>query len=266
MKRSTWIGGTVFLVLLLGAAAWFLAISPAFVAAAEVREETVQTEERNEILHLQVATLAADFAKLDQHKAELASMRVQVPTSAELADMLRQVDQVATTHGVTVTSLSPGVPVTVVPPASAAAPPPPADETEGSTDEEAEQSADADETAPAPEAVAPVAVAVPAGMVAIPLSITVLGTYDATIAFVDDLQNALPRLVLVTDFTGTAQKEATESAGKPATAPGDQELVVSAFTYVLPDPWAAAPDAEPAPAALPATVPGKNPLVPVLGQ
>lgn len=265
-KRSTWIGGSVVVTALLVAAAWLLAISPALAAAAEVRDETLQTQERNDLLQMKVTKLAADFRKLDEYKAELAGLRVQVPAELALSDLLRGIEETAARHGVVVTALASNAPVTAVAPV-AAAPAPAEPAAEGTSDETAAASSSEGETAGA--APAPVvASAVPAGLVSVPLTITVVGGYEATLAFLDDLQNAMPRLVLVADVTGTSQEETAASGGKPETARGDQELTLSAFAYVLPDPAVAPPatDGATAPAPLPAPVPGKNPLVPAAGE
>ena len=108
-------------------------------------------------------------------------------------------------------------------------------------------------------------------MAAIPLSVTVLGTYDNTLGFLADIQSATPRLFLVSGFAGTKQEPADASGGKPATKLGDQELVVNGFMYVLPEASSTTPkpsaSATPAPTpSLPPAVPGKNPLNPVGGK
>jgi hypothetical protein len=131
---------------------------------------------------------------------------------------------------------------------------------------EGESSESTDSADPAVAEV-PTGPAVPAGLTAIPITITVVGTYDNTQAFLYDLQNATPRVFLVSGFTGTSQKETAASAGRPAMNLGDQELVISGFTYVLPDLTTPVPvDPGVAPAPLPGVVPGKNPLVPVDGR
>ena len=261
-KKSTWIGVTVFGAVVIMAAAWFLAISPTMSAAAEIRDQTDQTVAQNELLEMQLTKLKADFEKLPEYKAQLATLQQQIPTDAMLSDYLRQLEQIADAHTVTLTTITPAPAqaVAVVAPAAAAPAVAPA---EGATDGTATPAA-TDPNA----ATAATGSGVPAGFAAIPFSLTVLGTYDNTNAFLYDLQNATPRLFLVSGMTATAQKEAEATAGKPATAEGDQELVITGFTYVLPDASAvpAAVDPNAAPPALPGAVPGKNPLVPIAGH
>lgn len=268
-KKSTWIGGTAFLAVLMMAAAWFLAISPKMDEAAATRAETEQTIASNDILEMKVAKLKADFEKLPEYQAELAAVRVQIPTEAMLADYLRQIDAVAVAHKVTVTTITPSTPQTVVlaTPAEAAAPSPTEaaeDATEGEGDEaEGDDEAEGTDTTAVPASTGGEP-GVPAGFTAIPVSITVVGTYADTLAFLYDLQNSTARLLLVTGFTSTAQEEAEAAAGRPETNVGDQELVITGLTYVLPDALAVPVEAEPVP--LQPAVSGKNPLVPIDGR
>ncbi|KQY44068.1 hypothetical protein [Cellulomonas sp. Root137] len=257
-KKSTWIGGTVFIGLVIAAAAWFLAISPTMSAASEIRSEAQSTRERNELLELKVTKLRSDFEKLPEYRAELAGIQLQIPTDAMLSDYLRQLDMIAIAHSVTLTAVTPSVPQSVVLAVPAVtAPVPEATEESGSESDEA--------------AVAPATTAGangPAGFTAIPFSLTALGTYDNTLAFLNDLQNSTQRLFLVTGFTATAQDQQDAGSGKPATAVGDQELIITGYTYALPDALAVPPAVDPAaaPPVLPGATPGKNPLVPVAGR
>ncbi len=260
-KRSTWIGGTVFVALIIMVATYFLAVAPALATASDTRAEATSTQQSNDLLRLKITKLAADFAKLPEYKAELAAIRVQIPTNADLSGYLRQLDATAVARSVKLTAVGPSRAQTVVPavPAAAAVPAP-------VTAPIAEASAAP--AAPTVAAAAPAANAGPVGFAAIPFTMTVVGTYDNTLAFVSDLQNATPRLFLVTALTGTSQPKADASGGRPATAIGDLELVVTGFTYALTDPSAvpAAKDPAAAAPALPGAVAGKNPLVPLGGK
>ena len=262
-KRSTWIGGTVFVALIIMVATYFLAVAPALATATDTRAEVASTQQSNDLLQLKTTKLAAEFAKLPEYKANLAAVRVQIPTNADLSGYLRQLDAIAVAHSVTLTAVGPSVAQRVVPavPAAAAAPAPVAAPT-------AEASAAPAADAAATSAAAPAANAGPVGFAAIPFTMTVVGTYDNALAFLSDLQNATPRLFLVTALTGTSQPKADASGGRPATAIGDLELVVTGFTYALTDPSAVPAATDPAAKApvLPGAVPGKNPLVPLGGK
>ncbi|RYV52869.1 hypothetical protein [Pengzhenrongella frigida] len=219
-KKSTWIGGTVFLALVIAVAAWFLAISPTFTTAADSRATTVSTEQQNSLLVQQLTGLKADFEKLPEYKAELATLRTQIPVDAGLAVYLRELNAIAETHSVTITALTPSPPLAFTPVAPLAA------VVAGPTD--------GTETDPAVDAV----VAAPtasSGLVQSPYAMTVVGSRANALAFLADLQKGTPRLFLVTALTGTGQKVGAASGGRPATVDGDVELVITGTAYVLPD-------------------------------
>ena len=257
VKKGTWIAGTVVGALIIVLASWFLAINPAFSRAADVRAQAAQTRQQNDALTTKVAQLKADFAKLDQYKSELTGLRTQIPTTGQLSDYLRQLDAIAAAHTVTITTITPGT-ATVVVPAKAAAPAAAASPA---------ATAAATGSATSGSAAATATTSAPNGMADIPLSLTVVGSYDNTLAFLNDLQTKTPRLFLVAGFTGTSQDSAAASGGRPKTALGDQQLQVNGFLYVVPD-SGTSPTPTPSPSAtpgLPAAVPGKDPLVPVGG-
>ncbi|WP_263730790.1 hypothetical protein [Cellulomonas sp. SG140] len=264
-KKGSWIGATVFGSLVIVVGSWFLLINPTLSAASEVRTQTAQVTSQNDALAAKVAKLKADFAKLDDYKSQLAAIRKQVPTTAQLSDYLRQLDTIATAHSVTVTAVAPGVPTAVVAQAAAQAPAPQPSTTAGATPAPTPSAAAGAAGAAAPASGAAAASAIPPGFTAVPLSVTVIGSYDNTLAFLSDLQTATPRLFLVSGFTATGQQDAAATGGKPKTSVGDQQLVISGFLYVLPDTSAAKPSPTATP-ALPAPVPGKNPLNPVGGK
>ncbi|HEY3438349.1 MAG TPA: hypothetical protein VGK35_11750 [Actinotalea sp.] len=274
-RATGWILGTIVVALLLGIGSWFLAISPVMTATAEAQDQASTTRDANTLLRTKIAHLKEQFTHLDEYKAELAGLQTQIPTAAQVSAYLREVQALATARSVLITGTTSELGQTVVPaepvvaaPATDASKP---DVTAGvsstpSPSPSAGATAGAGTTAGSAGAKA-AASAVPDGFVAIPMSITVLGTYENVVAFVGDLQNSTARLMLVTGFTGTAQDEAEASGGRPATAVGDLELVVTGYTYVLADPLATPtiPAVTVAPAPLPAPVPGKNPLIPVGG-
>lgn len=266
-KKSTWIGGTIFVSLVIIALAYFLAIGPTMAATQEVRDQTQATRDQNDLLRLQVTKLAADFKKLPEYKAELADLQLKVPSDADLANYLRSLEGIATAHAVTIVSVTPASPQVFAPAVApaAVAPAPAADgsaPTDGAT-AAPDAAAGSTTSTPAPETPAGAA---PEGMVAIPFTLTVVGTYDNTQAFLFDLQNGTGRLFLVTGYTGTSQPDAPASGGKPSTTPGDQQLDISGLVYVLMDSTVTPVDPSTAPPALPGAVPGKNPLVPIVGR
>lgn len=214
-KATTWVLGTVLLALVLLAGTWFLAISPKMESSAEMRAQTESELAQVDQLEIQLAGLKADFENIETFRAELAALRVQMPTGAELATLTRQIDGLAAASGVFVTNVSPSNPVAVVPPTAAAA-------TTAETD-----------TATTAEAAPSIT-----GLYSVPIQVTVLGGYPQTLDFISRLQVQNPRLVLVVSFVSTAQDASGAQGGKPAVAAGDLETAISAYAYVVVDPTA----------------------------
>jgi len=262
-KKSTWVGGTAVVAVIMLAASWFLLISPGLAAASTTRSDAEQVRSQNDLLTAEVLKLASDFKKLPEYKKELAALRIKLPQEAQLAKSLRSVDKIAQAHSVTVLDVSATTPTL----ASASAPKAPAPEvpTDGSSPSPSPTESATPTPAPTPPAGA--LQPAPADLVTMPISFTVLGSYDDVLAFVSEMQNTLPRIYLVTGLAATGQTEGAASAGRPSTRPGDVEMVVSGTFYVLPKVEdAPAPDPSATPDPIPNDVNGKNPLVPVAGK
>ena len=265
-RSAGWIGGTVFLILIIFAATWFLLAAPRFEAAATTRTAAADVRDRNDILEIQNAQLRKDFENLDEYKAELAALQTQIPTEAQLTDYTRTVNELATAAGVFILEVSPGVPqvVTIPTPVVVAAPVPAVATT---ADEAPDVSPDAAEE-PAPAA--PAAPEQIEGFVAVPLVVKVVGPYASVSAFLLQMQTGPARLFLTAVLDGTSQDEADATGGKPAILAGDLELTITGFTYVLVDPQAAVADGAGTtegeePAAVPLPTSDRNPFAPLTG-
>lgn len=243
-KAGSWIGGAVVAAVLACVAAWFLLFSPRLDSIESLETQTLSVNSQNDILEMKIDKLEVQFANLDEYRAEIAGLQIQIPTTALLADYTKQVQTIAEASGVVVTLWTPGAPVEFLP-AVAADP----------------SGTDATATDGSAPAVAPQG----QGLVAMPFSMTVVGTYANSQIFLDQLQTGTQRLFLVTALTGNSQLEAEAAGGRPATAAGDIELTITGFTYVLQDPFAVL-DVPAEPVPLPAPAPGANPLVPIAGS
>jgi len=265
-KKSTWIGGTAFVAVVLLAMAWFLLVSPVLQTANETKDQTRTTNAQNAELQRKVDKLKADFAHIDEYRAELATIATQIPPAAELAPYVRQLDEFALANEVTVLDVTPQSPylVTLVEDFGKAAGG--AVSTEATPTPEPTPSPSAS-ASPGTEtgAAAPGGTEAPAGMSAIPVSMTVVGSYEGAVAFLDAVQHTT-RLFLVGGLTGTMQQEKAATGGRPDTELGDLELKVEGFLYAMPSlATPPDPDAEPTPApALPGAT-DRNPLIPIQG-
>lgn len=256
-KKQAWIGGTAFAAALLLAATWFLLVSPNLAKASETRADAEQARVFNDVLQLKLTKLRADFDKLGDYKAELAEAQEQIPAAAQLETYLDGLDAIAERRSVTITAMTAGTPEEFVIPDPEPAP--------GSTPTaEPTEAADESDSAEKPEK--PKGPEIPKGLTAIPVSVTVLGTYVDTMKFLDDVHQKNPRVFLVSALTGTSQKKSEGSQGKPATEAGDQELIITGYIYVLPN---AIDLTGEEPVDEPTDLPrndGKNPLLPVTGE
>ena len=223
-KGSTWVGGAVFAAVLLLAGGWQFAISPALARADDARSQTAVVQGRNTQLQTQLANLKKQYADLDAYKANLSKLEVEIPGSAQLADYLRQVSTLAAASKAFVVSVNPGVPVPFVPAGAASAPQPVP--TAGAT------------ASPGTSGTTAPSGAAPAGFIAVPVEMTLLGTVQNVTHALAALQGSDQRLFLVTALTGTGTSAQEATGGRPATAKGDLELKVTGYIYVLKDPSA----------------------------
>ncbi|NMR20166.1 hypothetical protein [Cellulomonas fimi] len=262
-KKSTWVLGTAFLGAVLVAGGWFLGISPVLASTQETRAETDSVETRNDMLRVQLATLKKQYENLDEYKAELATLAVQIPSKADLAEYTREFTALAEATGTALVEVTPGTPLDVVPTVPQAPAAPTADEgSDAATDEgAAEETSTTDEPAPAPAGVPAVFEPIP-GFVAVPIDLTALGPVANVMAFLEGLQSGSQRLFLVTTLEGGGTDEEEASGGRPATARGELELTITGYIYVLKDSSAAVEEpAEGTPTpALPEPDPAKLPM------
>jgi len=257
-KASGWAAGTAIIAVVILIASWFLVISPKLSAAQDDRAQTETVKQHTVVLSTQLATLKKQFDALETTRSDLAALRKQIPTSAQLTDYLRKLSDLATTHTVVITSLMPGVALPfVAAPAAAAAPKP----TPTATAAAAAPAAPAD----TPTVTTPAAAGGVPCLAVISVSITVVGTYPNILGFISDVQSTTDRLFLVTCLTATAQQKVAASGGRPPTAAGDLELKVDGLAYVLQDLRGVDPVTPPVTGSLPVPDPAKNPYVPLAG-
>lgn len=215
-KAQTWIGGTALVCVLIVVAGWFLLITPQRAEAADLRDQTVSAAQVNSQMEQRIAQLKADFAELPKHEAELAAIRLAMPEDPQLAALTRDLQALSTSSGVTLMSIAPGGLTAVLSPAPvapAAAPDPAA--------------AGSDASDPA------AGTGVNPGLSELPVSVDVVGSFEAAEAFLDGLQTDIARRYLVDGLTVVAEKPSAAAAGKPAVGNGDVTFTVTGRVFVL---------------------------------
>lgn len=278
-KAASWVAGAVVLAAILIGGAWFALISPKLAETAEVVSQTEAIEANNELIRLKNLKLAADFAKLDEYREQIAEVRERLPHEVALTDLTRTLDNFASDHELTIIGVSPSTPVSVASEGEQGAPAAPTPSEDEQTD--GGQGAEGGET-PArteptgEEILSDLLPEVPKvnvmGLYAVPVSVSIVGTLHGVEGLIEDLQNKLDRTYLISDFNMTSQPEADATGGKPATELGDVEVVLNGYFFVLRDYVLAAEEVEellgPITPVDPKDLPGsnRNPFPPLTGS
>ncbi len=221
-------GGTIFLMILLVVAGWFLVAQPQLAAASTANGQLATAQAKIASTQDAITQLKSQQKGLPKLQLQLAALRQSIPEGAESSAFIDGINALAASTGVTVNSLSMSDAVPYTPPVAPVTP----SRTAGSATPSPSPSAAA--TA-APASAAPVAPSAwsptsdptitAANFVAIPVSITTVGDWNATLAFFHGLQSG-PRLFLISGF-----KTASDATGV-------MTATISGYIYALLDPKA----------------------------
>ena len=105
---SRWTGGTAAVCLGLAAVAYVGLVGPRRGEATELTASAAATQTQNDALEIQVAQLKAQFAKLPQKQAELATVLTQLPVDAAVPTVVRSLNALASASGVALDAVTPG--------------------------------------------------------------------------------------------------------------------------------------------------------------
>jgi type IV pilus assembly protein PilO len=209
-KLKQWIVFTVVGCLAVLAAGWFLLIAPKKAEATDLVAQTAVQEATNDGLRTQLQVLKAQAKDLPKKQADLARVATKIPDNPAMPSLIRALTAAATSAGVELVSVTPGLPVPMDA-AVVAAPVAPA---------AAQEVPAAAPVAPVP---APAVPAAPAGALAsIPVSVNVIGGYFEVSQFLANLES-LPRALRVSNLTlspGVSPTASTSGAAAPSTPDG----------------------------------------------
>lgn len=249
-RITPWVVGALMLSLIIMAAAWFLAISPALDDAATARKDTEDQSARNDQLVIQNARLKKQFEDIESYRAELAEYQKGIPRELLQSDLTRQFDALSVASGAFIVDIE-FEPSTLLLTDASGISSLDAAQLAAAAPKDDEAASDDDATAPeveppllaVPEPVSPLPA--PDGLYAVPVKLTLLGSPDAVATYLDSLQTGSDRHFFVIDVDIKGQDEAEASGGKPAIQQGDAEMVINGYVYVLnPDLAPEDPDAE----------------------
>lgn len=212
---------TVFLMVVLVAAGWFLVAQPQLAAASTANDSLAGVQSQSAATQAAIKQLIVQQKDLPKLTKNLAELRQSIPAAADSAAYINGLDALAASAGVTITNLTLDNPVVYSSPA-----PPAPSPTAGATPSPAPTAAPA--ATPAKTGWTPPTDAriTSANFIAIPVSVTTTGTWSTTLTFFKGLQTGT-RLFLVTGIS----TELDQSGVLKATAKG--------YIYVLLDPASA---------------------------
>lgn len=233
-KLKQWVALTVVGVLAIGAASWFLLVSPKRSEAADLRTQTAAVETSSMQLQTQLGVLKALAKDLPKAQADLAAVAAKVPDNPALPSLIRALTKAADEAGVELVSLSPGRPTTVAADKASSVSARPVAGATGSAPVATGTSTATQATQTTPASAASTPAASGAGTLqAISLDVQVVGKYFAVEQFFDKLEN-LTRAFKVTAFTmapGTSPTAHVATSGSAvATATKTPSTLMTSIT------------------------------------
>ncbi|GAB3121855.1 hypothetical protein [Glaciibacter psychrotolerans] len=220
-SNRIWVLGSVVIMVVVLMVGWSFGVQPQLAATALANEDRAFASDQNVQHEITLVKLKKDFEGIDALKAERNTLMVSVPRLVEAPRFLNELDALAAANGVTLTGVTldqPEAYLSTVPTTS-----PDAEGAEaGSSSGEA--------VAPATPAVSEVGappvtdpLITPTSMASLAVEVTIRGSYDQILSFVNGLQTQ-GRLVMVTGL---------ETSIDPVT-PDVVEAAIRGFIYALP--------------------------------
>jgi Tfp pilus assembly protein PilO len=234
-KNAPAIALAVLVALALIAADWLLFLSPNRSAASDAHAATATQIAQNQTLTVQLQKRKADFARLPELKAQVWSIRDQMPPKEDAAAIRDLIDVLAIKHGLVVQSDSIGAAADVKPGLALA------------------------------DTFAPFGMEsyvdklTFTGLSFVPLTLGMQGSYDSVMAFLDELQLGDHRYFLVSTLAVKALAE--DPSTNPPSHAGDIQVTIAGYFFVL-DHGVAGITERPAGDPMPGTVPLPGETVP----
>lgn len=249
-------GLTIFIMVALVAAGWFLVAQPQLAAASDASTQLSTVQSQIRTTQSTIAELKSEQKEIPSLKASLRELRRSIPTDVESSAYITGINDLAAQAGVTITAITvnDGEPYTPPVAASSATKP-----TGGASPSPSPTpSPSASPTAPAVSGwtAATDARLTGSNFILIPTSVGVKGDWPTTVAFIHGLQTS-SRLFLVKGLA------ITHDTGDPTLL----DTTITGFIYVILDPKSAAldksdasaPTATPTPTPTPTSTVTPNP-------
>ncbi|WP_181438343.1 hypothetical protein [Curtobacterium sp. MCLR17_040] len=210
-------------------AGFFLGVQPHLAQAASDRTDQVSVDATNRTTAAELARLKDRAKSLPAMKAKLAELTTSVPSSANMSSFYGAVDGVAARAGVKVSAITTSDAVAYTAPVAASTAAGTEDSSASATDEATDAATPDPTAASTGAATAPVtdpAISA-ANFSAIPVSVSVDGSFDQALSFVGGMQDGA-RLFLVTTVSSSISQDSTDPAAAAATT-----WTFGGYVYVL---------------------------------
>jgi hypothetical protein len=216
-----WVIGAVLAMVVIAVLGWIVGVQPQLTAAATSAAQRVSVDATNARYQAALDKLEADHKKLPQLQQELATLTASIPSSTDSASFVKELNEVAAAHGVTITAMTFSDAVGYKPPAQAAVP---ASSATGST---ATPSPAAPSPSATPSAPAPVTnpLITSSNFFASPVQVAVSGQLANVLDFLDGAQKGT-RLFLVSSLSSTP----STTEGAPA---GTVDATIGGYIYAV---------------------------------
>lgn len=238
-KRKSWILGTILVGLVVAAVTWTLALAPVRESTCKAKIDTESVEFENQKLETKVAGLRADYAKIEDLRAELADYARHIPATVDYESIVAEIDFAVKESEVSLISVDASEDITPVVPFTAikvAAPKPVDPNAPEATDTEAAetQTVTPTETVSGAQPTQSGALSrVVEGFYQIPISVTVFGDYEEVQKFSARLQSGTERALMFYSVSLVAPDPSPESDTTPELEEGDVRYTLHGFAYAL---------------------------------
>lgn len=237
-NNRTWIGGTIFIIIILALVGYFLLIKPVQDETARVEEEIDTVAAQNRVLRIHVNQLRAQEQGLPEVRAEIAQLQVGLPAEERVDEFIDMVEELAIEHDVFVAliSSSPATPPEYYEPPGFMQPDEPEVSDDADSDGPPRPNTEEEEDENTSSEQQPTLTEVP-GLFSIPFGVEVSGLPANVSAFLNSLQLELPRHFLLVQLNlDVVEKGEPERDGRPALDIGYVITEITGSLYVLDPP------------------------------
>jgi Tfp pilus assembly protein PilO len=105
-SNRLWAIGVIFGIVVIVVLGWVIGISPALTQASEAATQTQSVSSQNSAMRATTAKLQAEFATLPAIDAKLKALQTEFPDSADLDGFLSQLQDLAQSTGVTISTFT----------------------------------------------------------------------------------------------------------------------------------------------------------------